>query len=149
MLATSMLSLSANRAEVSTGNLRGDAGKFDNLKASWEKVRSRRHSSAHIAERRTSHLLHRNYSAASPPPFRSPPFSSAHRPPATSAHAAARPPPLPVFAARTSHPPLPAAATQGLEIGDFKTKVAAKYDYNLNKEVSFSYDWGPPPPPRA
>jgi len=69
MLATSMLSLSANRAEVSTGNLRGDAGKFDNLKASWEK---------------------------------------------------------------------------GLEIGDFKTKVAAKYDYNSNKdflkEVSFSGD---------
>src|SRR6056297_1202863 len=38
MLATtSILALSANRAEISTGNLRADSGKFDNLKASWEK----------------------------------------------------------------------------------------------------------------
>uniref|UniRef100_X5CX07 Uncharacterized protein n=2 Tax=Eukaryota TaxID=2759 RepID=X5CX07_9EUKA len=37
LAATSLLALGANRAEISTGNLRSDSGKFDNLKASWEK----------------------------------------------------------------------------------------------------------------
>jgi len=35
--SASLFALAANRAEVSTGNLRGD-NKFDNLKANWDKV---------------------------------------------------------------------------------------------------------------
>mmetsp|Transcript_2295 Transcript_2295/g.7517 ORF Transcript_2295/g.7517 Transcript_2295/m.7517 type:complete len:246 (+) Transcript_2295:53-790(+) len=68
MLSASLFALAANRAEVSTGNLRGD-NKFDNLKANWDK---------------------------------------------------------------------------SVSIGDFKTTVKAKYDYNANrdflKEVSISGD---------
>jgi len=35
--SVSLVALAANRAEVSTGNLRGSANKFDNLVASWDK----------------------------------------------------------------------------------------------------------------
>jgi hypothetical protein len=37
MLPATLLALSANRAEISTGNLKSDVGKFDNFKAQWEK----------------------------------------------------------------------------------------------------------------
>lgn len=37
MLSASIFALAANRAEISTGNLRGETTAFDNFKANWGK----------------------------------------------------------------------------------------------------------------